>query len=148
VSDKETPWERWSRDPRPLQHLAESELERVFVTHLERTLTNDRLVPIDSVLYEVPRHAGRAGQKILITHRLLEGTYHVVVADRLVRIHPVDLAANARSPRARSNAGDDEQAPAERTAADLGFERDVRPVVDKEGSALPPMHPPDEQETT
>jgi hypothetical protein len=146
MSDRETPWERWSRDTRSLQHLSEKELARAFVTFLERTISHDRLVSIDGRAYELPREAGRGGKRVLVTHRLLDGTYHVVAGDRIVRIHRVDLAANARSPRARPDA-DDERSPPDRTAADLGFERDLGPVVDEDGGALPP-HPPDEQETT
>jgi hypothetical protein len=146
VSERETPWERWSRDTRPLQHLSEDELSRAFVTYLERTVTNDRLVPIEGVLYELPRGAGRGGQKVLVTHRLLEGTYHVVAGERLVRIHAVDLAANARSPRARPGTEDETKAPPARTAADLGFERELGPVLDQDGGALPPFHPPDDEE--
>lgn len=136
MSERETPWERWSRDPRPLQHLSEDELARAFVTYLERTVTNDRLIPIDGVLYELPRQAGRGGQKILVTRRLLDGTYHVVAGERLVRIHPVDLAANARSPRARPGPVDETKAPPAKTAADLGFERELGTVLDEDGGAL------------
>jgi hypothetical protein len=146
VSEPETPWERWSRDPRPLRHLTEEELMHAFVAYLERTVTSDRLVSIDSIDYEVPRDAGRGGQRILITHRLLDATYHVVVGERLVRIHPVDLAANARSPRARPGAADETKAPPERTAADMVFERDLGSVLDEDGGAPPPSDPPGEEE--
>jgi hypothetical protein len=142
---RETPWERWSRDPRPLQHLTEDELSRAFVTYVERTATNDRLVSIDGVLYELPREVGRTGKKVLVTHRLLDGTYHVVSNERLVRIHAVDLAANARSPRARPGGAEEEaKAPPEKTAADLSFERELGPVTDPDGSVLPT--PDDEEE--
>jgi len=146
VSERETPWERWSRDTRALQHLSEKELARAFVTYLERTISHDRLVSIEGRAYELPREAGRGGAKVLVTHRLLDGTYHVLVGERLVRIHHVDLAANARSPRARPEV-EDERAPPERTAADLGFERDLGPVVDEDGGVLP-ANPTNEQETT
>jgi hypothetical protein len=146
VSERETPWERWSRDPRQLQHVTEDELSRAFVTYLERTVTNDRLVSIDGVSYEVPRMLGRAGEKVMVALRLLDATYHVVSGERLVRIHPVDLAANARSPRARLGATEDEaKAPHEKTAADLSFERDLGPVIDSDGGVLPT---PDEEERT
>jgi hypothetical protein len=164
---RETPWERWSRDPRPLQHLTGEELARAFVTYLERAVTNDRLVPIDGILYELPRAlspGGRRGEKVVVTHRLLEGTYHVVCGGRLVRIHEVDLAANARSPRARRGpaAPEETETPPEKTAADLAFERELGPVVDGDGSVLPAAatserrdehedhHPPpdEERETT
>lgn len=147
MSDRrETPWERWSRDARPLQHVTEDELSRAFVTYLERTVTNDRLVSIEGLSYELPREAGRAGEKILVTHRLLDGTHHVVSGERLVRIHPVDLAANARSPRARPGPSDETKAPPEKTAADLSFERDLGPVIDPDGS-VPPT-PDEEKEET
>jgi hypothetical protein len=146
VSEPDTPWERWSRDPRPLQHLSEDELSRAFIAYLERTVTNDRLVPIEGVLYELPRDAGRGGQKVLIAHRLIEGTYHVVLGERLVRLHPVDLAANARSPRAQPASTDETKAPPTKTAADLDFERDLGAVLDQDGGALPPSHAPDDEE--
>ncbi len=144
----ETPWERWARDPRDLQHLEEEQLSRAFVTYFERTVSNDRLIPIDGVLYEIPREAGRGGQKIVVTQRLLDRTYHVVSGDQLVRIHPVELAENARSPRARPGPIDETKAPPEKTAADLGFERDLGPVVDEHGGALPPTNPLDPEEET
>lgn len=148
MSARETPWERWSRDPRLPQHLTEDELARAFVTYLERTVTNDRLISIDSRDYEVPREAGRGGERILVTLRLLEGTYHVVAGGRLVRLHPVDLAANARSPRARpgpSAENDGAKAPPEKTAADLAFERELGSVLDEDGGAPPPIHLPEEE---
>ncbi len=147
MSPCETPWERWSRDPRPLQHLTEDELTRAFVSYFERTVTNVRTISIDSQDYEVPREAGRGGQKILVTLRLLEGAYYVAARDRLVRLHPVDLAANARSPRARPAHPEEQgsKAPPEKTAADLAFDRELGPVVDDDGGALPPTHSPEEE---
>jgi hypothetical protein len=139
---RETPWDRWSRDPRALQHLSGEDLARAFVAYLERKVSNDRLVPIDGVLYELPRElgpGGRRGEKVVVTHRLLEGTYHVVCGDRLVRIHPVDLAFNARSGRVRRGEATAEEtaAPPAKTAADLAFERELGPVVLDDGSVLP-----------
>jgi hypothetical protein len=139
----DSPWSRWSRDPRQLAHLTADALRQAFVLYLKRTVTNDRLVPIDGVDYEIPRDLGpsaRAGAAVQITHRLLAGTYHVVGGDgQLVRIWPVDLTANARSPRARrARADQDDCAPLTRTAADMAFEHDLGPVIDDDGNALPP----------
>jgi hypothetical protein len=149
VSGLDTPWQRWSGDSRDLQHLAEEALTRTFVTYFERTITHDRTISIESVDYEVPREAGRGGAKILVTHRLLEGNYYVVSSDRLVRLHPVDLPANARSPRLRPGPAPEDDATKipEKTAADLAFERDLGPVVDADGGSLPPTHA-DEEETS
>jgi hypothetical protein len=138
----ETPWERWSRDQKTLSHLTEAELQKAFVVFLERTVSNDRIVSIEGIFYEVPRSLGPKGRPrntLLITYRILENTYHVQSdKDRLVRIHPVDLVANARSKRARTNshAEEDVEWIPIPSAADLAFERDLGPVVDDEGNAL------------
>lgn len=148
MTDLETPWERWSRDPRDLQHLTEDELTRSFVTYLERTITHDRTISIESLDYEVPREAGRGGARILVTHRLLERAFYVVAGDRLVRLHPVNLAANARSPRLRPGSPPDDDptgAPPEKTAADLAFERELGPVVDADGGSLPSTQQQEEE---
>ncbi|MGE0359035.1 MAG: hypothetical protein AB7P08_19175 [Burkholderiales bacterium] len=138
---RETPWERWSRDSRALLHLTEDQLTDAFVTHFERVATNDRLVPIDGVLHELPLalgSAGRGGAKVQITQRLLDETYHVVCLGRLVRIHAVDPLANARSPRARRREAGSEPATAPvKTAADMAYERELGSVLDDDGGALP-----------
>ena len=140
MTRRETPWERWSRDLRMLSYLSAEDLRDAFVVHFTRTASNDRIVPIDGVDYELPRAlgpGGRKGQIVQITHHLLEDTFHVVCEGRLVRIHPVDLAANARSRRGRPDpASDEPQPPAAKTAADMAYERDMGPVVDADGSAL------------
>lgn len=148
----ETPWERWSRDTRELGHMSEEELKRAFEVYFERSITNDRLVPIEGVLYELPRGlhpGGRRGRRVQITERLLEATYHVQCGGRLVRIHPVDLAFNARSRRDSAAPADEgTRPPPEKTAADLAFERDLSPLVDEEGSALFPADEPPEEGPT
>jgi hypothetical protein len=133
----ESPWERWSRDAKALSHVTEDELLRAFVVHLDRTVSNDRVVPIDTTDYEVPAALGPAGgpnRRIQITHRLLDNTYHVVCDGRLVRIHPVDLVANARAHRGRrKDDPGDPSSPPVKTAADLAFDRDFGSVVDDDG---------------
>lgn len=146
MSERDTPWERWSRDSRELQHVTGDELSRAFVTFVERTVTNDRLISIDGVSYELPQAIARGGEKVLVTHRLLEGTYHVASGNKLVRLHPVDLAGNARSPRARSGPIQETKAPPSKTAADLGFERELGSVLDHEGGAPPTQELEEEEE--
>ncbi len=153
----QSPFERWSRDPRALSHLTEEELRRAFVLYLKRTVSHDRLVSIEGVEYELPRELGpngRHGARVQILHRLIEATYHVLGNDgQLVRIHPVDLAANARSPRARRgpSTGDDRDvttAPPARSAAHLAFERELGPIVDDEGSVFPATGHEDHHESS
>lgn len=153
-SRTESPWERWSRDTKALDHVTEDVLLRAFVLFLDRTVSNDRVVPIEGTNYEVPAALGPQGgpnRRLQITHRLLDDTYHVVCGGRLVRIHPVDLAANARARRDRH--GNDPTAPSSqpvKTAADLAFERDFGPVVDDDGGlhAHPDFDEPTEGPTT
>jgi hypothetical protein len=132
----ESPWSRWERDPRALLHLTEAKLLSAFVLFFTRTASNDRTVPIEGVDHELPLALGPAGRpqsKVQLVHRLLDDTYHVVCGGRLVRIHPVDLAANARAQRARRDDPSQAQQPPVKTAADLAFERDLGPVTDDDG---------------
>ncbi len=140
----ETPWERWRRDPRALRYLSEGELRRAFVRFFSRTVSADRVVSINGIFYELPRELGPNGQrgrKIQIQRRLLDRTYHVVSRDRLVRIQPVDLEANARAQRAKrlATAPDgDPESPPSKTAADMAFGHDLGPVTDPEGGCETP----------
>jgi hypothetical protein len=153
-SPTESPWERWSRDTKALNHVTEDVLLRAFVLFLDRTVSNDRVVPIEGTDYELPAALGPRGgpnRRIQITHRLLDDTYHVVCGDRLVRIHPVDLAANARARRdCRQDDPADPSSPPVKTAADLAFERDFGPVVDDDGGLHdhPDFDEPTEGSTT
>jgi len=148
----ETPWERWKRDPRALRYLGEDELRRAFVVFLSRTVSADRVVSIDGTFYELPRELGPNGQrgkKIQIQRRLLDQTYHVLSRDRLVRIQPVDLEANARAQRAKRSATAtdvDPESPPAKTAADMAFEHDLGPVTDSEGGYDAPNPNPESEE--
>ena len=94
---------------------------------------------IARVHYELPQALGLAGRprsKVQIVHRLLDDTLHVVCAERLVRVHPVDLAANARAQRLRTQAEEQPSPPPRRTAADMAFARDLGPVVADDGGLV------------
>lgn len=140
-----TPAERFHADTAPLAFPpSDDELARCFVTFLSRRVTADHCVPIESVDYEVPR--GHAGERIQIHHQLLTDTYAVVHEGRLVTIHPVDLARNARTRRARGQASDEPSArPPEPTAADLSFARVHGPIVGPDGGFTDP-HPIHEED--
>jgi hypothetical protein len=138
----ETPWERWLRDPRQLQLVSPDDLARAFVLFFRRSPSNDGLIGIDGVDYELPlrlKPRGRKKEPVRVHHLLLAGSYHVLVGDRLVQIHPVDLAANARAPRGRgdSPAVDAEQPPV-KSAADMAFDRHYGPVTDADGGFVDP----------
>lgn len=130
---KETPWQRFARDPRPLD-LPESDdsLRAAFVIAEERTCSPDHVVALDGIDYEVPR-ALIPGRRVTIYRRLLDQSVAILHQGRLLDLHPVDLAANARAPRGRARAPEDVSSPLPMTAADMAFERDYGPVIEPDG---------------
>ncbi len=133
-----TPHDRFLGDPKPLSFPeSDDDLRGRFVVHLQRKSSKDHIVSIDGIAYEVPR--GLANQSLTIHHRLLPGTYAVPAGGKLVDLHPVDLVANAHSRRGRrAVAAADVAGPLPKSAADLAFERDFRPVVDADGGLSDP----------
>lgn len=130
-----TPQERWDADTRPLRFPKDdASLRERFVVTETRKVSADHVVSWEGCDYEVPR--GHGGTRIAVHRSLLDGTLRVLHEGRLIRLHPVDLAANARAARARPGSHDDDDEaprPAPRTAAMRAFERDYGPVVDDDG---------------
>jgi putative transposase len=128
-----TPADRFNADSKPLRfHDNDRDLQSRFVLHIERRVSNDHVVSVDGVQYEVPR--GHAGERVTLHRRLLDGTIAMIHDGRLVELHVVDLAGNARDRRARIEqepSTDDHQLPL--SAADLAFLRAMGPVVDADG---------------
>ena len=129
--DGATPEDRFLKDKKPLR-LPKSEEDlssRFFVTEW-RTVGNDHVVPLSSINYETP--AGHARTRVPLYRHVLDGTVHMLHEGRLIRLHPVDPALNARSRRARKAAELPPIGPT-RSAADIAFANDFRPVVDPDG---------------
>lgn len=128
----ETPAERFHRDTRDLELPPDRAwLDAQFRTTQERTVTNDHVVSIDGVAYEVPRPCrGR----IPVTRHLLTGRLTVRADGREIEIHPVDPTRNAFDRRARP-AQAETRPPAHRavTAADRAFDDDFGPLVGPDG---------------
>jgi len=83
---------------------------------------------------------GHAEEKVLLRRRLLDGGICAIHDGRLVELRLVDTVANARAQRARGEGSDEPPQPMPRkSAADLAFERDFKPVVYEDGGALPPI---------
>lgn len=127
-----SPEAAWLADDKPLRFPEDDAwLDSRFAVTFERTVTKDNVVSFQGVDYEVPR--GHAGEEITVTRMLLEDNVLKVPHEgRLVRIHPVDLAANAYSRRARLPEPPRSQGPVT-TAADLAFKADLPPLVDEDG---------------
>jgi len=132
-----TPETRFLKDPRPLRFYESTEqLRQAFVLHLERRVSNDHIVSLGSVAYEVPR--GYAGTRVVLFHHLLDETLSILHEGRLVALAPVDTHANARTPRARPRREEPTAPVPNKTAAQLAFERDMSPVVDTDGGFSQP----------
>lgn len=134
----DTPWQRFSKDPRVLRFPGSlTALRERFLVHLERTVSNDHVISVDSINYETPR--GLAGSKVTVYRQILDDTLQVLHEGRMVRIHPVDLAANAQDHRGRTHPAGEVTPVPSKSAADLAFERDFHPIVGSDGGFSDPQ---------
>lgn len=140
--EQRTPQARWDADSRALRFPeSEQALRDALVVTEVRKVSNDNIVPVDGVAFEVPR--GHASTSLGVRRNLLSGELSVLHDGRLVQLHPVDLAANAIARRAAPTApapDDDEGTP--RTAASLAFARAHGSAVGPDGGFLPTRKPP------
>jgi len=132
---KKTPNERWGADERLLRFPESVDgLRDHFVVTEARKVSRDHIVAYGSELYEVPR--GLAGEWIDVRRQVLSGALFILHDGHLVRLHPVDLAANATAQRGICKPTDDVSVPGDaipKTAATLAFERDFSPLVGTDG---------------
>ncbi len=108
-----TPEARFLGDERPLRpYLDADAFRRKFFVREERVVSNDHVISLDSVLYEVPR--GLAGQRVTVACDALDPRHIRLDHDGAsIRLHPVDLHANARARRG-TTAATPEPTPPER----------------------------------
>ncbi len=129
--DKQTPYQRFHQDPKPLAFAESGEaLREAFVLHTTRKVSPDHVISCDGTLYEAPR--GLARTDALVYRNLLDGSLRCLHQGRLVRLSPLDPVANARDRRARTP----EQPPLPvppKSSAELAFEQDLLPVVGPDG---------------
>ena len=133
----QTPWQRFSKDPKLLRFPeSEAALREKFVVHIKRKVSNDHVVSVDSVDYETPR--GLAGSTIQVRRQVLDGTFSVLHEGRIVALHPVDLAANAHDKRGQAGHEEDDCPVLPRSAADMVYARDFKPIVGVDGGFADP----------
>jgi transposase InsO family protein len=139
----DTPWQRFHNDPKPLRFPDDSaSLRAKFEIWVERRVANDHVVSVEGVVYEMPK--GYGGQKVVLRRRLLDDKIGFLHDGRLIDLHPVDLAGNARAKRVNDRADQDDTQPVPRpSAADMAFARDFGPIVGDDGGFVPP---PDESQ--
>ncbi len=133
----ETPAERWKADPRPLERPGDRAwLDAQFLLTFTRRVRKDNVITYGGVAYQVP--CGYAGQQLTITRHLLEDdALSIVHHDRRLRLHPVDLTANAYDRRGRGPAAPEPSTVPPRTAAQLAFDDDYAPLIDADGGYDP-----------
>jgi len=127
-----TPFERFHNDSK-LLHFPESEekLESMFMISFLRTVTNDNVISVDSGAYEMPK--GYAGERVKLYRRVLTGTINFLHSGRLIELHPVDMALNARSRRGRKQTDEEPAHPLPPSAAEMAFNQDYQTLVGPDG---------------
>jgi putative transposase len=136
---QEAPGACFYDDQKPLRFAqSQQRLRQAFILHINRWVSNDNVLSVDGIFYEVIR--GHAGTRVLVHRNVLDGSVSIMHQGRLVRLSPVDLHQNARQKRARSKLADkkQEQSPLTKGSAQMAFERDMRPVVDADGGFTGP----------
>lgn len=135
--DGDSPWQRFHHDSKPLRFPDDHHaLRRKFEIWIKRRVSTDHVVSVGSIHYEIPK--GHAGRIALLRRRLLDGTIGFLHDGKVIDLHPVDLAANARAPRARRPADDEPEPVPRKSAADLMFEHDFGPAVGGDGGLESP----------
>lgn len=133
--DNQTPRERFDQDHKELVFFEDRDVVRKkFEVTLSRRVSKDNVVSIDSVDYEMP--GGYRGARVLLRRKILDGGRVLFCHQgRFMELHPVDLAANARSRRVSGTRESPPQnaATPRPSAADIAFENDYGPVVDADG---------------
>lgn len=139
-----SPAERFFADSRDLEMPEDPAwLDACFQASVERTVSKDNIVRYDGQAYEVP--LGHAGTVVRLTRHLMHGTLFFGHQGRQVRLHPVDLTANAYSRRASPAQQDVPAGPAPApTAADMHYRADFEPLVGPDGNF--PKGDPDDPE--
>jgi putative transposase len=136
---QQAPGARFYEDKKPLRFAqSEQRLRQAFILHTNRRVSNDNVLSLDGVLYQVIR--GHAATRVLVHRNVLDGSVAIMHQGRLVRLSPVDLHQNARQKRAKSQLADQKPQPSPLTkgSAQMAFERDMRPVIDADGGFAVP----------
>ena len=120
-------------DKKPLRFRGEDKLRPAFAIEHNRRVSNDHVVSFDGVSYEMPK--GTASKRVVLRQQILDGKVYFEHEGRLIRLEPVDLHKNARDPRDRRDSidGHGEHRGDTQSAADLRFQDEFPPVVDRDG---------------
>lgn len=130
-----SPEEAWTQSIRPLVPIPCAELSQAFTLPIQRTVSLDHVVSVEGVHYEVPRgHRGRT----TLYRRLLEDALYIEHKGDLVRLHPLDPAFNATSPRARRpSLPSTDDRPPRKTASSYSFDHTYGSILAPDGGFDP-----------
>jgi putative transposase len=145
---QQAPGACFHNDQKPLRFAQnQHHLRQAFILHTKRRVSNDNVLSIDGVFYEVIR--GYAGSRVMVHRNVLEASVAIMHQGRLVRLSPVDLHKNAREKRARPQGQDknEQQSALTKGSAQMAFERDMRPVIDTDGGFVGPQKKRKEDES-
>lgn len=127
------PLDRFTQDKCPLVYLQPEEIHREFVVWKRRRVSKDHVVNFDGVAYETP--IGYRRKTAQLQYHLLDQTISMIHDERLVRLEPVDLCANAhRAQIAGAEQPEEPTAPLPPGSAEMSFKRDTGAVVDAQGN--------------
>lgn len=128
----QTPEARFLADERPLRPFLDAEdLRRRFFVTEKRVVSNDHVISISGVHYEVPR--GLAGHRIAAKRDVLDPRHLRLDHDGAsIRLHPVDVHANARARRGVT-AAPPEPRPPSLSAANRAADRALAPITQPDG---------------
>lgn len=133
----QTPEARFLADDRLLQPYDPAVLREKFFVSEERVVSNDHVISLRSVSYEVPR--GLAGQRITVLRDVLDDTHvRLEHEGESIRLHPADLHANARARRGAHSAEPPAQATAAPTSATRRVDSALAPITDPDGGFADP----------
>jgi len=127
-----TPYQRFNQDSQALRFMQNMEkLRQAFVIRFRRRVSKDHIVSLKSVQYETPR--GYAGARLFLHWNILDQTLSMVHDNRMIRLHPVDLSANAQDRRALPLDESTARPRLPKSAAEIDYDRKMRGIVDPDG---------------
>lgn len=88
-----TPQERFFKEPEKIRRLSAEKLDRSFLLEIERHVSNDGVISIENVLYEVDYLF--AGKTVTIRYTPDMKAFFVVSGDNLVPIRALDKHDNS-----------------------------------------------------
>lgn len=92
-----TPQERFFKEPEKIRRLSTEKIDRSFLLEIERHVSNDGVISIENVLYEVDYHF--AGKTVTIRYTPDMKVFYVVAGDELLPIRALDKHDNAKAKR-------------------------------------------------